>query len=159
MSNKGANPVYIKGNSTKRIKNGTKYERASYIDRINHNKQFTESEYATVIQRIEDCHPNASRISVNTWLLSREPGIRVIRKRQLKRAFRMQLHSINGGNAHSSGYYYSRTHSNLSNGLMPPGIGGYYVCSRNKAHKVYVLGPLYNRRCQVRGCNGKLKPI
>ena len=142
------------------IKNGKKYERASYSNnRINHNKQYTESEYATIIQRIEGFYPNASRISEDTWLLSRESGIRGIRKRQLQRAFRMQLRSVNSGNLQSSGYYHCRRHSILSNGLIPLGNGGHYVCSRNKKHLIYVLGPLYDRHCPVRGCNGKLKPI
>ena len=160
MKNKAFYSMKLKGGTKKVRKYNTKHNRGVNSKRyINLNTQNTEYDFAKAVQTLESLHPNAMRINENTWLLPRETWIRVVRKKQLERAFNMQLNSVDTGNSNIAGHIHYRMHPMHSKGLMPPGFGGYYVCSKNSTHIIYVLGPLYDYRCRVRGCRGKLKPI
>lgn len=138
----------------------TRRNKALYrIKGIDYNERYTDYGFDKAIERIKALYPNATRISENAWSLDQESISSVNRKKQLQRAYRMSIHSVNDSNGFSPGHYHYRMHSASVKGLMPPGYGGYYVCSKNRQHMVYVIGPLYDRRCHVHGCNGKLRLI
>ena len=152
------NPENMRREKIKRIKSYGRHKKPIYdVISIDRNLQDTDSNYANAVKRLETLHPKAKRIKENTWLLPQEFDIRVIRKKQLLHAYRMQFHSNDSCNHCFPAHYHYRMHSMRINGLMPPGLGGYYVCSKNKSHVFYILGPLSSSRCQVRGCNGRLR--
>ena len=109
-------------------------------------------ENASVVRtKIQSVHPDAVEIENNVWKITNEMTSQARRHRQRRRAFLMLRLSTDRDDHRE----YHVTPENF----MPIGFGGTYVCSKNSSHRFYILGPCTNKRCRVRGCNGKLKMI
>lgn len=101
--------------------------------------------------KIQSLYPDSIEIESNIWEIPSTVTKRTKRNRQQRRAYLMQ-------ESHISGYVHRKYHVHTEN-LIPVSYGGTYVCSKDSSHRFYILGPCSNKRCRVRGCNGKLRLI
>ena len=124
--------------------------KAERICPIKQRKRIPEN--ASVMRtKIQSTYPEAVEIENNVWELAHEMTYQTKRRRQQRRAYFMLMLSTNGDE-------HREYHVSPEN-FMPVGFGGTYVCSKNNLHKFYILGPCVNKRCRIRGCNGRLKMI